>query len=334
VPRPNFKVLSRRLVEAGVAQHFADRIRSELQDHFADLEEELMQAQRIQRRAALEARRRLGSNDAIVAEFMKRPELFCWVYRSRWLLHLLRAVSLVLLFFRAVSAGLAAWRPALLRYALAAGLALAVTTGILFALQWSIFADEPRIVRTAGRIDRLGAAKIETGRYDAGTAQVVLVSAGSLGTVSDARPGAVGAERRSRTRAADRIARPAPASVAFDARIESPALDALKVERPDANLAAVPMKLSDSELLPIVKVAPSFPAFAAERGIEGYVIVEYTVTALGTVRDIVVIESSNAVFVHAAVEAAAKFKYKPRVIGGQAVAVRGVRTRVTFTLAA
>ena len=150
MPRPNFEALSRRLLEAGVAQRFADRIRGELQDHFADLEDELMQTQRVQRRAALEARRRLGCNDAIVAEFMKRPELFCWVYRSRWLLHLLRAVSHVLLFVRAMSAELAAWRVTLLRYTLAAGLALTVTVAILFALQWSILADAPRTARSAG----------------------------------------------------------------------------------------------------------------------------------------------------------------------------------------
>jgi protein TonB len=40
------------------------------------------------------------------------------------------------------------------------------------------------------------------------------------------------------------------------------------------------------------------------------------------------------VFELAAVEAAAKFRYKPRVIGGEPTAVYDVRTRITFELEA
>ena len=62
------------------------------------------------------------------------------------------------------------------------------------------------------------------------------------------------------------------------------------------------------DLLPIVAVAPAYPARALARHLEGYVVVEYTVTATGGVRDAFVIASSNSLFDRAAIEAAYKFK--------------------------
>ncbi|MBN1239057.1 MAG: energy transducer TonB, partial [Gammaproteobacteria bacterium] len=86
------------------------------------------------------------------------------------------------------------------------------------------------------------------------------------------------------------------------------------------------------EYLPIVKVAPVYPARAASRGLEGYVIVEFTVTRTGTTKDISVVESTSSLFERAAVDAAGKFKYKPRVIDGEPVEVPGVRNKITFVL--
>ena len=91
--------------------------------------------------------------------------------------------------------------------------------------------------------------------------------------------------------------------------------------------------ISDGEYLPIVKVAPVYPARALSRGLSGYVLVEFTVTTNGSVRDVFVVESSSTLFERAASEAALKFKYKPRVIDGTAVEVPGVRNRITFEIA-
>jgi len=98
------------------------------------------------------------------------------------------------------------------------------------------------------------------------------------------------------------------------------------------NVGGLGFGVSDGEYLPIVKVAPVYPARAAQRGLEGYVIVEYTVTRQGTTRDISVVESTSSLFDRAAIESAAKYKYKPRVINGEAVEVPGVRTKITFEL--
>jgi protein TonB len=98
------------------------------------------------------------------------------------------------------------------------------------------------------------------------------------------------------------------------------------------NIGSLGFGISDGEYLPIVKVAPVYPARAAARGLEGYVIVEYTVTRTGTVRDPVVVESSSSLFERAALDSALKYKYKPRVINGEPVEVPGVRTIIRFEL--
>ena len=91
--------------------------------------------------------------------------------------------------------------------------------------------------------------------------------------------------------------------------------------------------ITDGEYLPIVKVQPMYPRRAAERGIEGYVLIEFTVTALGTVENPVVIEAEpKGYFERAALNAARKFKYKPKVVNGEPIPVSGVRNLITFEL--
>ena len=90
---------------------------------------------------------------------------------------------------------------------------------------------------------------------------------------------------------------------------------------------------TDGEYLPIVKVAPVYPRRAAARGIEGYVLVEFTVTATGSVRDPLVVEAKPpGVFDRAATDAALKFKYKPKVLNGEGMDVQGVRNLIRFEL--
>ncbi|MEM9621946.1 MAG: energy transducer TonB [Pseudomonadota bacterium] len=91
---------------------------------------------------------------------------------------------------------------------------------------------------------------------------------------------------------------------------------------------------SDGEYLPIVKVAPVYPRRAQTRGIEGYVLLQFTVTRTGAVEDPVVVESKPpGIFDRAAMNAALKFKYKPKVVNGEAIDVAGVLHKLTFELA-
>ena len=91
---------------------------------------------------------------------------------------------------------------------------------------------------------------------------------------------------------------------------------------------------SDGAYLPIVKVNPQYPRRAQTRGIEGYVLLEYIVTKTGAVRDPVVIEAKPpGIFNRAAINAALKYKYKPKVVNGEPIDVAGVKTRITFEMA-
>ena len=100
----------------------------------------------------------------------------------------------------------------------------------------------------------------------------------------------------------------------------------------DLNIGAG-LQATDGEYLPIVKVAPQDPRRALNKGIEGYVIVEYTVTKLGTVKDPVIIEAKpQGTFDKAAIKSALRYKYKPRVVDGEPIEVQGVRTKITFEL--
>lgn len=90
---------------------------------------------------------------------------------------------------------------------------------------------------------------------------------------------------------------------------------------------------TDGEYLPMVKVAPVYPPRAMQRGLEGWVLVEFTVTASGTVRDVVAIDADpKNVFDDAAIDAAQKFRYKPRVVSGKPVDVSGVQNVIRFEL--
>lgn len=89
---------------------------------------------------------------------------------------------------------------------------------------------------------------------------------------------------------------------------------------------------ADGEYLPIFKAPAVYPRRAQERGLCGWVIVEFIVTTSGGVRDPVVIESSSKMFERSAKKAALKFKYKPRQVGGKAVEVSGVQNKISYEI--
>jgi len=92
------------------------------------------------------------------------------------------------------------------------------------------------------------------------------------------------------------------------------------------------MNIAEGDYLPIVRVAPVYPARALSRGLEGFVDLSFTVTTTGTVRDPIVLQSTSSLFERAAIRAVLKFKYKPRVVDGVPVDVPGVKTRISFML--
>jgi len=103
----------------------------------------------------------------------------------------------------------------------------------------------------------------------------------------------------------------------------------------DVGRSGIGIGTGDGEYLPIVKVAPVYPRRALARGLTGTCLVRYTVTTAGTVKDVVVIEEhcTDAVFHRPSMEAALRFKYKPRVIDGTAVEVTGVHNMFHYETA-
>lgn len=91
---------------------------------------------------------------------------------------------------------------------------------------------------------------------------------------------------------------------------------------------------SPVDYLPVVRVAPIYPRAAQQLGQEGYVVTEYTVTENGNVEDPIVLEEfPEGVFGRAALLAVQNFLYVPKVVDGQRVAAKNVRSRITFELA-
>ena len=88
-----------------------------------------------------------------------------------------------------------------------------------------------------------------------------------------------------------------------------------------------------SELIPLSVIQPIYPLRAAMREIEGFVIVEFTVRANGTVSNPIIVASEPKIlFDDAALHAVSSFKFKPREIGGDPVPVENVQLKFAFTL--
>lgn len=77
------------------------------------------------------------------------------------------------------------------------------------------------------------------------------------------------------------------------------------------------------QLIPLVRIQPQYPRRAALAGLEGFVIVEFTITPAGTVTDVSVLESQPPrVFDRSAIRAILKWKFKPKVVDGRPVPMR------------
>lgn len=89
----------------------------------------------------------------------------------------------------------------------------------------------------------------------------------------------------------------------------------------------------DGDVIPVVFARPEYPVRALTGNIEGWVQVRFTVTAIGTVRDAVIVESEpGTVFDDAALKAIARWRYNPRVENGEAVERVGLQYVFRFEL--
>ena len=90
---------------------------------------------------------------------------------------------------------------------------------------------------------------------------------------------------------------------------------------------------ADTDIVPLVRVNPQYPMRAQQRGIEGWVEVEFTISAAGTVKNPkVVAYHPSTIFNRAALRAIRKWKYNPKIEEGKAVERPGVVVRLSFDL--
>jgi len=98
--------------------------------------------------------------------------------------------------------------------------------------------------------------------------------------------------------------------------------------RAEAEAAAI------AQYQPINKSPPAYPRRALEKRIEGDCTVSYIVTPEGRVNKPQVIEEAcdDPIFVRPSLEAARAFRYQPRIVNGQAVAVHDVRNTFRYRI--
>jgi len=127
---------------------------------------------------------------------------------------------------------------------------------------------------------------------------------------------------------------PTPQLDNLNPNAEKIAISAVPVETDIEMTGGFSLGVGEGDYLPIVKVAPIYPNRALTRGIEGFCVVQYTVTRLGTTKDPVIIEDqcTSTLFHRASLNAAMKFKYKPRIMDGEAVEVPGVQNKFTYEI--
>jgi len=90
---------------------------------------------------------------------------------------------------------------------------------------------------------------------------------------------------------------------------------------------------SDRAEMPLVRVEPVYPPRALAQRVEGWAVVEFTITPAGTTKDVRAVESQPpGIFDAAVVKAVQSWKYNPKVEGGTAIERRGVRVLLSFKI--
>lgn len=118
-----------------------------------------------------------------------------------------------------------------------------------------------------------------------------------------------------------------PSAVALDISMPSAKTDV----KLDGKLSAGTVQ--DREAVPKFRARPVYPPGAAERGIEGYVTIGFTISPRGTVTDMRVIDSKPpGQFDRAALKALQRWRYDPKLVDGKPVARPNQKVTLKFEL--
>ena len=135
---------------------------------------------------------------------------------------------------------------------------------------------------------------------------------------------------------------PPPPKLIVEKQVK-PTMNRIKIEIPNIDLPSLAgggpflgnwagNPLAEGDVLPIVRIDPQWPREALIEGIEGYVVVEVTIGADGSVKDVRVIQSEpRRMFDRNVIRAVLKWKFKPRIINGVPVERKAIQM-LEFTL--
>jgi protein TonB len=89
----------------------------------------------------------------------------------------------------------------------------------------------------------------------------------------------------------------------------------------------------DHDPIPVVRTDPDYPLSALRRRTEGWVKVQFSITATGMVGDAIVVDAApENVFEAAALKAIGRWRYEPKVVNGVPVERAGMQTLIRFRL--
>jgi protein TonB len=118
-----------------------------------------------------------------------------------------------------------------------------------------------------------------------------------------------------------------------------PATEAVQMIAPSVDVRGALQRISvnvggsDRDVIPLVRIDPDYPNRAMNRGIEGWVLVQFTITPAGTVKDQKVVDAQpKGYFEESALKAIGRWRYNPKVEGGVAVERRGIQVVLHFNL--
>ncbi len=138
MPEPDFDGLRQSLMQAGIAPRHARRTILELEEHFADLKEELMAQGFGRRRAEMEASRQLGSLEAIGEIVASRSELRCWPFRYPRVARIVLPIAYALLIPATPLIVGVGYAPVIARWGVIVSLSAIITAAMFWLIQVSI----------------------------------------------------------------------------------------------------------------------------------------------------------------------------------------------------
>lgn len=103
-----------------------------------------------------------------------------------------------------------------------------------------------------------------------------------------------------------------------------PVFEAPKIDRQNITIA-----VSDRDAQPLVRIPGNMPAKAEK---SGHCLTRFDVSPEGSPFNVDAYYCTDRVFSRDSIKTTSKFKYRPKIVDGRAVAMRGVETKITYRL--